>query len=264
LYAYGYAHWEADLVAGRAGALALVLASWMLLSAGTMWLNAGLDQLDTSAVFARPTPVPDGIRWFGMGALVLSVALAWAADRTSGLSAASAALLSVLYSHPRTAFKGHPLLGPVVNAVGYGVLSPVAGWALSDARVTPRALATLGLWTLWMLGAYFAAQVFQGQQDAARGYRTLVVTRGPACTLGVARGCMNTAVALAAILTVAGLYPRLTLLAYPVFWWADARARRWLARPDRGGAPAAEQLFRRMLLGGIALAGLAYVAYWLE
>ena len=262
LYAYGYAHWEADLVAGRVGDLLLVLVAWMLLSAGTMWLNAGLDQTDASAVFARPTTVPRGIRWFGVGALALSVALAWAAERTSGLAAAAAALLSILYSHPRTACKGHPLFGPLVNAVGYGVLSPMAGWALSGARPTPRAFVTWGLWTLWMLGAYFAAQVFQAEQDAARGYRTLVVTLGPARTLGVARGCMNTAVALAAILTVGGLYPRLTLLAYPLFLWADAHARRWHAAPEGGGAARAEQLLRRMLAGGIVLGALAYLAYW--
>jgi 4-hydroxybenzoate polyprenyltransferase len=236
----------------------------MLLSAGTMWLNAGLDQMDASAVFARPTPVPDGIRWFGAAALALSIALAWVADPRSGLCAASSALLSVLYSHPRTACKGHPLLGPLVNAVGYGVLSPTAGWALTDARATPRTCVTLGLWTLWMLGAYFAAQVFQAEQDAARGYRTLVVTLGPRRTLRVARGCMNAAIAVAAILTVGGLYPRLTLLAYPLFFWADAHARRWLAAPDGGGAAGAEQLLRRMLAGGIALGALAYLDYWLE
>jgi 4-hydroxybenzoate polyprenyltransferase len=263
LYAYGYAHWEAGLAAGRMGALWLVLAAWICLSVGTMWLNAGLDQTDAAAVFARPTPVPGGIRWFGAGALAVSVALAWAADPGSGLCAASAAVLSVLYSHPRTAFKGHPHLGPLVNAIGYGLLSPIAGWALSGARPTPRSYVTLGLWALWMLGAYFAAQVFQAEQDAARGYRTLVVTHGPVRTLRVARGCMNMAIAWAAILTAGGLYPRLTLLAYPLFFWADAHARRWQAAPDGAGAARAEQLLRRMLTGGMALAALAYLDYWL-
>jgi 4-hydroxybenzoate polyprenyltransferase len=264
LYAYGFAHWDGNLVAARAGDLGLVLGAWMLLSAATMWLNAHLDQRDASAVFARLVPVPRSTHWFGMCGLVVSVALAWAADRTSGVAAAAAAFLSVLYSHPRIAWKGHPLLGPLANALGYGVLSPLAGWALSGVPATPRALVTLGLWTLWMLGAYFAAQVFQGPEDAAHGYRTLVVTHGPVRTLRVARACMNTAVVLAAVLTIAGVYPRLTLFAYPLFLWADAHTRRWLSAPDRGGAQAAERLLRRMLLGGLGLAALAYVAYWIE
>ncbi|MFQ5986816.1 MAG: UbiA family prenyltransferase [Thermoplasmata archaeon] len=41
-----------------------------------------------------------------------------------------AVLLSVLYSHPAVRWKGVPGMDMLVNVVGFGVIAPLAGWAL--------------------------------------------------------------------------------------------------------------------------------------
>jgi 4-hydroxybenzoate polyprenyltransferase len=262
LFGYAFAHWDQLLVARAPLGLALLLGAWALGNAGTMWLNAGLDREESDAVFASAGPVPRHVGLAGYAALAGAVALA---AGTTGLAVGcvvGCALLAIAYSHPRLAWKGHPVLGPLVNVIGYGLLSPLAGWSLAHAPLSFRTVGTFALWSLWLLGAYFSAQAFQQQDDERRGYRTLVVTHGPATTLRVARWCMNGAITASLALTILGVYPRLTLLAYPTFLVADRWMLRWQRQPDGGGPEWATGLFIRMLFGGLFLFALAYVDYW--
>jgi len=137
----------------------------------------------------------------------------------------------------------------VVNAFGYAVLSPLAGWTLVGVTGNPRTWVTLGLLVAWILGCYFAAQVFQEEEDRARGYRTLVATHGPMVTLRAARVLLGATVAVFTALTVLGWYPRAGLVAIPVYLWADRTLR---PRADWDGEWGAV-LFRRLLLFGWAL-----------
>ena len=262
LFGYGFAHWDLLLVARAPVGLALVLAAWTLGNAGTMWLNAALDREESSAVFAQGGPIPRRIDIAGYAALAGAVALASAVNCVAATCVTGCSVLAIAYSHPRTAWKGQPILGPLVNVVGYGVLSPLAGWSLVEVPVSARAAVTFALWSLWLLGAYWSAQAFQQADDRARGYRTLVVTHGPRTTLRVARWCMNSAIVAAFVLTAAGVYPRLTLLAYPTFLVADRWMVRWQEQPDGGNPAWATGLFVRMLSGGLLLFALAYVDYW--
>ena len=55
---YGFAHWEWALLLHHPERLALLLASWWCLSAGTLWLNAALDR-DVGEVGSRPHTARD-------------------------------------------------------------------------------------------------------------------------------------------------------------------------------------------------------------
>jgi 4-hydroxybenzoate polyprenyltransferase len=239
----------------------LVLVAWVSLSAGTMWLNAALDGDEGGALFAERVARPDHLRLHGAAALALAVVLAWLGDRGAGAACAACAGLAVLYSHPRTAWKGHPVLGPAVNAIGYGALSSLAGWSVADVTMDLRTAAAFLFLTVFIVGATFAAQAFQGDDDARRGYRTLVVTHGPAACLRVAHACLAASLAGVSLLAIAGYYPRLCLLGLPAFVPAHRWVRRWQRRPD-GGEPAdAAGLVLRVLLGACVLISLAFVDY---
>jgi 1,4-dihydroxy-2-naphthoate octaprenyltransferase len=255
---YGMALWGYAMMPWRPGALLGVLAAWALLSAGTLWLNAALDGEEGGAVFALRAERPAGLQRWGTAALAAAVLVASWSDRRAGVACGICAALAVLYSHPRTAWKGHPVLGPLVNVVGYGVLSPLAGWFVAEVPMDPRTAAAFASLALSVLGSTFAAQAFQREDDARRRYRTLVVTHGPAACLRAAHGLMRASVALVAALMVAGYYPRLCLLGLPAFWLADRWMVRWRGKPG-GGAPSdAVGLLVRMLLGAVILIVLAY------
>jgi 4-hydroxybenzoate polyprenyltransferase len=258
---YGFAHWDYALEAARRpGSLAMVLFSWVLLSAGSLWLNAALDGQESAALFGADEAPPHNATRFGYVALLAAVAIAFAADVRSGLACAACAVLAVLYSHPRTRWKAHALLGPLVNGLGYGVLSWLAGWSIARVPMSARTAAAMMLLTLFVVGMSFAAQAYQRSDDERRGYRTLVVTHGPAVCLSVASLTARITVGAVALLAATNVYPHLVLVGIPVFVFAERTMARWRRAPD-GGSPAfAAEYALRMLAGGVVLVGLATVA----
>jgi 4-hydroxybenzoate polyprenyltransferase len=265
LVGFGWAHWDKGLPLRGEGALPWVLAAWVLLQTGTLWLNAALDRDQGEVLLGRPVAVPRGVVPCGYAALLAAVSCAFWGHHVSGWACVLCAALAVLYSHPATAWKGHPVLGPLVNGLGYGLLSPLAGWAVVDVAPDARTVLAWLCGGLGVLGCYFAAQAFQGEEDAARGYRTLVVTHGPAVTVLVGRGCIAAGFLGGVTLALVGWVPRACLLAVPLWVWIDRWLRRWAELPG-GGERWARGVAVRMLVGvagGVALALADYLyACW--
>lgn len=259
LTGYGFAHWDFELDLRHPGSLVLVLIAWVLLSAGSLWLNAVLDGDEGGALFAtsRHARRPPRLASLAYVALATATALACIAGEVAGIACAVCSVLAIVYSHPRTMWKAHPVLGPVVNAVGYGVLSWLAGWSVVSVPMTSRTAAAMVLVTAFILGMYFAAQSFQREDDARRGYRTLVVLRGPAACLRAAITCTRIAMLGVATLAASGVYPRIILLGIPVYAFAEITMSRWRRAPSGGSPKLAAQFAYRMLAAGTALVALA-------
>ncbi len=232
-------------------ALLLLAALWAVPHMGTMWLNAALDRDEGPVLFGRSVPVPKGIEKYGYTTIVLAVLVALGADLGLGLCVLGCAALSVLYSHPRTAWKGHSFLGPFANALGYGVLSPLGGFCLSGLPPTLRGVAVLCVSVAFILAAYLAAQAFQEDEDRARGYRTLVALRGPRATLNYTRAFLWLAVMGTLGLAATGWFPRMVLVSGPAFYLTDRLLVRWRAVPGGGDASWAARFFSRIALSGI-------------
>lgn len=261
----GYGLWErgSTISLGRvAPSLGLLWLSWLVGHAGAMWLNAELDRDHGPVLLGRAVPVPRGTALAGYGALALSVAIALPLGLVPAGCAAACAVLAVLYSHPRAALKGGAVGGPLINGVGYGALSPIAGWAVADVVPTWRAGLTLAIIVSMILGAYFAAQAFQRDEDARRGYRTLVVTHGPRWTLTMARACLLAGMLTALGLTALGAYPRALLVAAPLLWLADRHLAKWRNVPDGGDGSWAGRLIVWLALASLTIIFAAYVDHF--
>jgi 4-hydroxybenzoate polyprenyltransferase len=244
--------------------LALVVAAWAALNTGTLWLNAALDRDEGEILFGRAVAVPRGISAFAVAALAAAVLLGFAAGLLPGVLAAVCVGLSLLYSAPATAWKGHPIGGPVVNFVGYGLASPLAGWAVVEVPPDVRSVIVLLLGASGVLGIYFAVQAFQRDEDAARGYRTLVVTHGPKGALFAARLCLGLGFAGGTLLAGLGLLPRVCLAFLFVGVWIDRWLAAWSRQPGGGNERWARGLAERLLLGALITITLAYFDYYLD
>ncbi len=255
-FGFMVAHWEAGEHLRGLRPLGFALAAWSLGHIGTMWLNAARDQDQGPVAFGRSVSVPPYTAKLGFLALFLTIAIAIPAGPIIAVCAACLALLSVLYSHPRTAWKGHPVGGPFINVFGYGLITPFAGLTAGHGMVSVRTVWIFLLLALSMAGLFFAAQAFQQEEDRGRGDRTLVATHGPGTVLFATRACFGAVALLATIGTIIGWYPRACLWALPLVFWIDRHLLRWRADPT-GGSPAhTKTLLRRLivLLAAIVLA----------
>lgn len=257
---YSWAYWDHGCEVPDYGAVPRLLwlaVIWGVPHMGTMWLNAALDRDETATLYGQAARVPPGIERLAYVTLLFSLVAAFLTHVGLALCVLACAVLSVLYSHPRTAWKGHAFLGPFTNAIGYGVLSPLGGFLYADMPPTWRGAAVLATSVPWMLTAYFAAQAFQEEEDRSRGYRTLVALKGPVVTLRVTRICLWIALAMSTALAASGTVPRVCLIPLPFFFFLDRYLVRWSAQPNGGDAAWAGRFFAR--LAGVALLVLVAV-----
>jgi 1,4-dihydroxy-2-naphthoate octaprenyltransferase len=229
-----------------------------------MWWNAALDHGEDDVLWGMPGRVPERLGLASLGACALGVALASAAHALAGAALLLASLLSLLYSHPRIALKGHPVGGPLVNLLGYGILAPLSGWCLADLPLTPRLGLALTFLSCVVLGLYFGAQAFQGEEDRRRGHRTLVVTQGPRVAVRAARMLLVASLVVLALACLAGFFPRLCLLGLLALPALDRHMREWERAPGGGTRRHAEGMLTASLVVAVLLVGLATLDWRLD
>lgn len=168
--------------------LVVAIVAWVVgLNGGTLAINSAFDRDEGDVAYLRrPPPPPPGLFLFGLCCMVFGLGLTWqlpAPYRTVYLICFA---LSVLYSVPPWRLKAVAGADWLINMVGFGLLTPLAGWAATGAPVTPTGrLLLLGFLPLFA-ALYPLTQLYQMEEDARRGDRTLSLRLGVANSLRVA------------------------------------------------------------------------------
>jgi lycopene elongase/hydratase (dihydrobisanhydrobacterioruberin-forming) len=217
----------AGLRAPTAGAW-LGMASWVvLLNGGTLALNSAFDHDEGDIAFLRNPPRPPRhLALFGAGLMVAGLALTWRLPPTYRTLYVICVVMSIVYSVPPLRLKSVAGMDWLVNMLGFGTLTPFAAWAITG-RPLDGALAPV----LWSFTPLFAAlypltQLYQMDEDRARGDQTLALRLG-------ARGSLTVAVFCAAL-----AFGMLAMAGWRSGWYGED-LKRW---------------------GVLAVAGLAWVA----
>ena len=215
------------------GTLIGSLVLWVLcLNGGTLAINSAFDR-DTGDIgyLDAPPPVPRHLFAFGLAFMVTGQLWALTLPRGFALAYAVCFALSILYSVPPFRLKAVAGADWMINMVGFGTLTPYAGWAATDRPLdTPAMLALLAFCPLFA-ALYPLTQLYQFEEDRARGDRTLAILLGVAPSLWVAIGAVGAAYALfTAALGIAGVSAvrAAPLLASGVLWLILLVA--WLVR----------------------------------
>jgi 1,4-dihydroxy-2-naphthoate octaprenyltransferase len=140
---------------------------------------------------AAPPPVPEGLLAFALCLGALGAVPAAAAGVEFLVCYALAAGWTAAYSHPLTRWKAGPVSSALAIGLGQGVVGFAAGWAAAaPLEATSIFAAGAGSAALTAVGLYPVTQVFQVEEDLARGDRTLAVTLGPRGALRFGSLCL--------------------------------------------------------------------------
>lgn len=205
---------------GGWGALLGGLFVWVVcLNGGTLAINSVYDEDEGDIGYLdAPPPPPRHLFGFSLGLMALGQLLAviffpW-------LFAAAYAVcfaMSLAYSVPPLRWKAVAGLDLLINAWGFGTLTPLAGWALTGRPLTLWAALTLLAFCPLFASLYPLTQLYQYEEDHARGDRTLALVLGMRRALGFAIAAMLVAFALlaaGALLGPAGRWWPTLLLAF--------------------------------------------------
>jgi 4-hydroxybenzoate polyprenyltransferase len=201
----------------HAGPVALGLVLWVLcLNGGTLALNSAYDKDEGDIAYLRqPPPPPRHLARFSLGLMVLGLLLASLLPGEFQAAYAICLVLSVLYSVPPVRLKTVPGADWLINMVGFGTLTPYAGWAATGLPLHPApGVVLLGFCPLFA-ALYPLTQIYQFEEDTRRGDRTLALTLGPRRSL---------LISLAAALLAFGIF---ALAAWRT-GWNPSESWRWL------------------------------------
>ena len=160
-----------------------------LLNGGTLAINSAFDQDEGDIGYLRqPPPPPRYLLQVSALMLAASLGLGFLLPPVFAWSNAACVLMAVLYSVPPVRLKARAGWDLVINCIGFGLLTPLAGWGLTGRPVTPAMISVvLGFGCLF--GAlYPPTQIYQIDEDRARGDRTLVIVLGETASLAFAAG----------------------------------------------------------------------------
>jgi 4-hydroxybenzoate polyprenyltransferase len=209
---------EGALRGDRLGPALLGVFLWVVcLNGGTLALNSAYDHDDGDIAYLhRPPPPPSHLALFGT--MLMFVGLAASILLPVGYRSAYGVclVLSVLYSVPPARLKSVPGADWVINMLGFGTLTPYAGWATTGVPVDVTGRFILGGFCLLFAALYPLTQIYQYEEDARRGDRTLAGTLGPRWSLAAAMVCAALAF---------GLFGRAASFAD----WRSGQAWRWAA-----------------------------------
>jgi 4-hydroxybenzoate polyprenyltransferase len=173
---------------------------------GTTAFNSHYDK-DEGPVGGLANPPPAG-PWLLPGSLVLQglglVAAAWVGVAFFAVCAAFA-VLGFLYSHPWSRWKGDPWRSWLTVMVGQGALGTAAGVVLHEPVEWTPEIAWGVVGAAVTVGAiYPLTQLFQIDEDRARGDRTIAIALGRRGTRWASAGLFATGAVLMALSARAG------------------------------------------------------------
>jgi 4-hydroxybenzoate polyprenyltransferase len=160
-----------------------------LLNGGTLAINSAFDQDEGDIGYLRQPPKPPKYLFHVSAVmLALSLGLGFLLPPVFAWSNAACVVMAVLYSVPPVRLKARAGWDLVINCVGFGALTPLAGWGLTGHAVTP-AMRAVAVGFACLFGAlYPPTQLYQIDEDRARGDRTLAIVLGEGPSLGFAVG----------------------------------------------------------------------------
>ncbi len=202
------------------------------LNGGTLAINSAFDRDEGDIGYLdAPPPPPPHLLAFGIGLMAFGQLVAFfALPRSFAVVYAACFLMSVLYSVPPFRWKAVAGLDLVINALGFGPLTALAGWTLAEVTTPMWAVAILAGFAPLFAALYPLTQLYQFDEDRRRGDRTLALVIGMRASLLFAVAMT----VLAFVLFFGGLWfgpmgGGAVVICVPLAVWL-ALLLRWLAR----------------------------------
>lgn len=172
------------------GMLTLVwaLVLWVVfLNGGTLAVNSAFDndEGDIGYLDAPPRP-PRRLFGFSMTLMLAGQVLAFTLPLGFVIAYAVCFAMSVAYSVPPIRLKAVGGVDWLINMWGFGTLTPYAGWAATGRPLTLASGLVLLAFCPLFAALYPLTQLYQWDEDMARGDRTLAIMLGMKRSLKVA------------------------------------------------------------------------------
>jgi 4-hydroxybenzoate polyprenyltransferase len=159
----------------------------LLLNGGTLAINSAFDRDEGDIGYLKAPPPPPRWLWlFSLLLLLLGQGLAFLLPLRFAWAYAACFAMSLVYSVPPFRWKAVAGLDWLINMVGFGMLTPYAGYVLTGEVPGRAQLLVLVAFCPLFASLYPLTQLYQFEEDSRRGDRTLGLIIGMRRSLQVA------------------------------------------------------------------------------
>jgi 4-hydroxybenzoate polyprenyltransferase len=166
------------------------LALWVVfLNGGTLAINSAFDRDEGDIGYLKaPPPAPRHLARLSFLLMAIGQLLALRLPRGYAVAYSVCFCMSLLYSVPPVRLKAVAGLDWIINMVGFGTLTPYAGYASTGRPLAPAHLLVLLAFMPLFASLYPLTQLYQFEEDRQRGDRTLALILGMRRSLQVSMG----------------------------------------------------------------------------
>lgn len=195
------------------------LGLWVLcLNGGTLAINSAFDQDEGDIGYLKAPPRPPRhLAGFAFGLMLLGQGLALLLPAPYAIAYAICFAMSLAYSVPPLRLKAVAGVDWVINMVGFGTLTPFAGYVATGRMPTPDHAVVLAAFLPLFASLYPLTQLYQFEEDRRRGDRTLALILGMRSSLVVS---IATAAIAFALLGWAGVLAGWAVTGPDLWRWA--------------------------------------------
>jgi 1,4-dihydroxy-2-naphthoate octaprenyltransferase len=167
------------------------LLGWLvfvaLMNGGTLAINSAFDQDEGDIGYLKAPPKPpQHLLAVSSVMLTASAALGFLLPLPFALINLACVVMSVLYSVPPARLKARAGWDLLINCLGFGLFTPLAGWALTGRPFSSAVLLASAGFAFLFAALYPMTQIYQVVEDSRRGDRTLVIQVGMGRSLALA------------------------------------------------------------------------------
>lgn len=245
----------------------VAMTAWVVgLNGGTLALNSAFDRdTDDIAYLRAPPPAPRGLAAFALALMLGAFALTWGYGPMWRWLFGACVVLSVAYSVPPLRLKRVAGVDWLINLLGFGAFTPLAGWAITGRAIEPEHAMVLWAFAPLFGALYPLTQLYQLDSDRAKGDHTLASRLGVRHSLRLALFLVGVGFAMLAAVGLRTGWPSLPGLRWSALAIAGAA---WVVvllpwfREGRSWVSAEHQRAMYHALAAWALTDLAVVAAW--
>ena len=161
----------------------LTMLGWLIfvvmLNGGTMAINSAFDKDEGNIGYLRNPPKPPKyLLHLSIVMLTISLLLGFTLPSLFMWCNTSCIIMSVIYSVPPLRLKAKAGWDLLINSLGFGLLTPLAGWGLTKKPLTISMFIIITGFMVLFGALYPLTQFYQITEDIDRGDRTFIVVIG--------------------------------------------------------------------------------------